>query len=320
MTDQRRLLIGVTAGLAILLAGYQGYERLIREPIARRTEELRKAGELAKAAERQLKEARREAGELEDLAKLCLPGEPVKARERYQSYLVELLRNADISTPTVTPANPRKQKNGVIVVPFSVAADTDIYALTKFLHAFYLEPRLQQITNLSLTPLESKDIGPSLRVSLNIEAIALGEGDAPPRGHEVAYTPPVAAGRDAYGSLVEKNILYSVGPGSSALRANDPNHVRLTSILDVGGGEVVEADLYDQAQNVTRRVRVGDECVIGRTRGTILDIGPDMVMLIDGNLYLWKLGQFFSGRTPISAEDALAREVLKTHRRQKMQE
>jgi hypothetical protein len=44
----------------------------------------------------------------------------------------------------------------------------------------------------------------------------------------------------------------------------------------------------------------------------------DMVLLIDGNLYQWKLGQFFSARSPLSAEDALGREIQKTHRRKAM--
>jgi hypothetical protein len=310
------VLVAVTAVLAVGLAGVYGYQRFLADPLAKRTEERAKAQQLSRESEQDLRAARRDAAKLDEAARLCLPQDPVKARERYQAYLLGLLRSAEIATPTVTPSNPRRQRNGAILVVFTVSADTDIYSLVKFLHGFYLEPRLHQITNLTLTPLEARDIGPTLRVSMNIEAVGLGAGEQPSRGHEAPFTPPVAVNRDAYGVVVEKNILYAAGPGSSVLRANDPEHVRLVSIIDPGG-ESVEADLYDRAQNVTRRVRAGDECTIGRTKAVLLDIAPDIVMSIDGNLYLWKLGTFFSERTPISAEDALAREVLKSRQKQR---
>ena len=322
MNNQRPLVMILVAVIAVLGLGYFGYTRFVVKPIADREKKRTVAEEAASQSLTKLNDAKSAASQLEDIVRLALPGDTRLAIEKYQVFLMDIFRSAEIQAPTVNAGNPRRplKAGDLSVIPFSVDAETDIWSFTKLLYAFYSAPRLHQITNLSLTPVTRKDMGPALRVSLSIEAVALGEQTGPVRAGETVFEPTVSASRDAYGVLVEKNMLYASSPGSSTLHANDPEHVVLTTIFRRKGGGDVEADLIDRAQDASRRVvRVGEEFTVGRVRAVIVDVGlQDMVLNIDGNLYLWQLGTTFSSRTLLSAEEALDREVRNRRRLQNM--
>lgn len=322
MNTQRPLVMVLLGVIVVLGGGYFGYSRFIVQPIANLEKKRAAAEDSASQSLEKLGDAKVAASQLDDLVRLCLPGDTRIAVERYQIFLLDLFRLAEIPAPNVTAGTPRKPlKTGDLsVIPFSVDFETDIWSFTKLLYAFYSAPRLHQITNLSLTPVTRKDMGPALRVSLSIEAVALGEQTGLVRPGEVVFEPPVSANRDEYGVLVEKNMLYASSPGSTTLHANDPEHVVLTTIFRRKGGGDVEADLIDRAQDASRRVvRVGEEFTVGRVRAVIVDVGlQDMVLNIDGNLYLWQLGTTFSSRTLLSAEEALDREIRNRRRLQNM--
>jgi hypothetical protein len=308
--------LGVAAGC---LALFFGFTKLVTEPIAAKKLAKQKAEKLADEAFERQGEARIDAMELGSVAKRCLPGDARIAVEEYQSFLLQTLQSSDIPNPTVTSDTPRRVgKTGDLhVIPFTVTAETDIWSLTKLLHALYLAPRVHQILDLSLTPVDRKDIGPALRVSLSLEAIALEATGISSSEEGAPFDPPVDVDREAYSSVVEKNVLFATGPGSAGLRANDPEHVVLTFIVQQGAN--LEADLLDRAQNAARRVRVGEELTIGRVRAVVVDMGlRDMVLKIDGNLYLWQNGSTFSSRSLLSAEEALDREVRNRKRMQNM--
>lgn len=319
MNERRPIVLALLGGIAAIMLGYFGYQQLIVRPIATKESDRRRAEDAAQKSLDALNEAKMAALELDELSKRLLPGDSRLAVEKYQGFLVELLKNAGISNPTITPGPSRRpSKNGDLhVLPVGVDAETDIWSLTRFLMGFYQSPLIHQITNLSLTPVERKDIGPALRVSLTIEAVGRGEARGFVRAGELVFDAPVDGDREAYGLLVEKNPLYATGPGSTTLRANDPEHVVLTSIWHQGA--IVEADLFDRAQNSARRVRVGEECTVGRVRAVIVDMGlRDVVVAIDGNLYLWEIGTTFNTRKLLSADEALDREVRNRRRLQNM--
>lgn len=310
------ILLGVIATLGL---GFLGYQRFVVAPIDGKRKELIRAEDQASDALTKVGEARLAASDLAEVARLALPGDPRQAIEKYQVFLLDLLKSVDVKNLTLSPESPRKalRSDELHIIPFSIAMETDIWSITKFLQAFYQAPRLHQITNLSLTPMDRKDTSQSLRVALKIEALALVDAESAPHGADWTFEPPVDSDRDAYGLLVERNVLFASGPGSTSLHANDPEHVVLTSIWQQGS--VVEADLFDRAQNQARRVRLGEECTVGRVRAVIVDVGyRDMVLQIDGNLYLWSIGHTFSERTLLSAEEALDREVRNLKRRPTM--
>lgn len=317
--DQRRALLAILVLGATALGGYFGYTRFVAGPISQREKERTRAEQAARDAQDKLTQMKVAASDLADIISWCLPGDPQIAQERFQTYLFDLLESSNIPNATVSPRPPQKQ-SGLHVISFSIESETDLWSLVKFLHAFYSTPRLQQITELSLTPMERKDIADLLRFSMTIQAIALGDEDAPTRGSDVPFETPVDSTRDAFGVIVERNVLYAAGPGTTLLRAGDPEHVVLTSLLRLG--KAAEADLFDRAQNTGKSVRVGDEFTVGRTRALVKDIGfRDMVLLIDGNLYLWELGTSFNTclRSPLSAEQALDREVRNSRRMRTME-
>ncbi len=320
MTNETRpWIMGGLGAAAGCLAIFFCFTKFVSEPIAAKKLARQKAEKGADEALDKLSEARLEAGALGNVARLCLPGDPRVAVEEYQMFLMQTLQSSDIPNPTVTAESPRKvgKEAGLFVVPVTVTAETDIWSLSKLLHALYLAPRLHQVLDLSLTPVERKDIGPALRVSLSLEAIALDASVETSSEGEAPFDPPVDNDRDAYATVVEKNVLFATGPSSAGLRANDPEHVVLTFIVQQG--TTLEADLFDRAQNAARRVRVGEELTIGRVRAVVVDMGlRDMVLKIDGNLFLWQNGSSFSSRTLLSAEEALDREVRNRKRLQNM--
>lgn len=319
MRGQQNLMTMLLATVAGAMALVFGVQQFVLAPIEDKKQERLRAEKSAQTALTRLNEARLAAAELDDMAKLCLPGDPREARKEYEAFLLEILQVAEIPTPTITPGPLRRlSKSGDLhALPIAVDIETDIWSLAKFLLGFYQAPRLHQIMNLSLTPVERKDIGPALRVSLTIEAIGLGEEREPLRPSEIVYDVPVDGDREAYGVLVEKNVLFASGPGSIRLRANDPEHVVLMSIWHQG--ETVDADLFDRAANSVRRVRIGEECTVGRTRAVVVDMGlRDLVLMIDGNLYQWEIGTTFDSRQLLSAEEALDREVRNRRRFENM--
>lgn len=344
MNDQRRILVVVSAVLASVLVAYFGYQRFLVRPLAEKESQRKSVEKAVGDLELKLKTAKQEASALEELTKRCLPGEESIAQENYTSYLSKLFQDAGIAPPEISRETPQRPAPGLLVVRCSTEVHTDMESLLRLWHEFYSSPRLQQITDLTLTPLDRKAIAspnsestnkiggaaepdkgpqtlkpseaePLLRVSMKMEAIALGDGYRP---EESTFQSTIAA-FEQYRSLVQESNLFAESPGTF-LRANDPEYVRFSSI--VGGVEadaLVEAELHDRAKNEYRKVRMGDTFLIGDARALILDMGlNDMVLLIDGNLYQWKLGQFFSARSPLSAEDALGREILKAHRRKAM--
>jgi hypothetical protein len=318
-SEARPWIIGALAAAAGCLMLFFGFNQLVTQPIAAKRLAREKAERAADEALDKRNEARLEAGTLGDVSRRCLPGDPLIAVEEYQAFLMQTCQSADIPKPTVTTESPRRigKGSGLYLIPVTVTAETDIWSLTKLLHSIYLAPRLHQVLDLSLTPVDRKDIGPALRVSLSLEAVALDASGTTPSEEVAPFDPPVDADREAYGSVVEKNVLFATGPGSAGLRANDPEHVVLTFIVQQG--QTLEADLFDRAQNAARRVRVGEELTIGRVRAVVVDMGlRDMVLKIDGNLFLWQNGSTFSSRTLLSAEEALDREVRNRRRLQNM--
>jgi hypothetical protein len=303
-----------------LLAGWLGYRQFVVLPLAAKEKQKLAAESAADRSLKKLNEAKLAAADLDDWARLALPTDARLAKERYQLFLWDLLKKTGITSASISASSSARQplKGGDLsVLGFTLEMDTDIWSLARLLHDFYQASRLQRVTKLTLTPVDRKDMGPSLRVSLSIQALGLREPSSTARRGESPLKPAVANDREAYAVLVERNMLYATEPGSSTLKSNDPEHVVLTSIL--WQGPEVEADLLDRARESTQRVRLGEEIVVGRVHALVLDLGlRDMVLVIDGNLYQWQLGTTFSSRTLLSAEEALDREVRNRRRLQNM--
>lgn len=307
--QQRQKILALGFGvMALMFGGHWLWTTMVSGPLGD-LDRLRQSAE-KKATEANLKmvAARHVKLELEELSRLALPSDPTLAQEEFQNYLIELLQDAKIAHPTLTPGPPNS-KEGVFLIPFSVQGEATMASLTQFLHAFYRTPRLQQISQLTLNPIEREDIGVGIRFSLSMEALAFGDVNRT-NGETPAFVARVESGLDSYAATVEKNVLFARGPGGGAFAGNMPEHVVLTSI--VRRGSEGRADIYDRAVNSIRPMRVGDSVTVGAQSALVLDLGlRDAVLEMDGAWWLWELGTSFSARTPLSPEQALEREVLK---------
>ncbi|MFO0948179.1 MAG: hypothetical protein U1D30_20035 [Planctomycetota bacterium] len=307
-TRQKILALGFGL-IAVLFGGNWAWTTLVSGPLGDLDRLRQSAEKKAREANLKLVAARHAKLELEELSRWSLPKDPTLAQEEFQSYLIRLLQDAKIAHPTITPGPPNA-KEGVYVIPFMVQGEATMASLTHFLHAFYRTPRLQQISQLSLNPIEREDMGLGIRFSLSMEALAFGDGNRT-NGEAPTFAARVESGVDSYAATVERNVLFARGPGGGAFSGNMPEHVVLTSI--VRQGNEGKADIYDRAVNSIRPVRVGDSVTVGAQSAVVVDLGlRDAVLDMDGRWWLWELGTSFSARTPLSPEQALDREILKS--------
>lgn len=309
--ERRRVLMAGLALAATLFVGRWAWGTFITGPIQTQEKIAREAERKTERTNQKLVAARAARLEVEEWSRASLPANPALAQERYQAYLINLLQSSRIANATIMPGQPTA-RDGIYFVPFSVQAETDLESFTRFLHAFYASPRLHQVRRLSLNPVERADMGPGIRFSLAIEALAFAEldaGEAKPEGFAARVGPDV----QEYRALVERNVLYARGPGGAGLTGNSPEHVVLTAIVHESGR--AEADLYDRATNASRRMRLGETHAFGPLTARLLDLGlRDAVVEIDGELWRWKLGDPLSQRAPLSAAAAFERELVKQAR------
>lgn len=297
--------------MALGAAGQWAWAALVTRPLAALERSVTEAERKLAKTNQRLVAARAARLELAQIASASLPPPPTAAQERYQGYLIGLLHDSGIPSSTIVPGQP-SDKEGVTFVVFSVQAETTLDRFARFLHSFYSGPWVQQIRRLTLNPIDRADMGSAIRFSLAIEALAFREDEAP-EGERPSLPARVAGDTSLYRSIVDRNVLYAHGPGGTGLLANSPEHVVLTAIVHQDGR--AEADLYDRAQNTTRRVRVADMLTVGPIRGKLLDLGlRDAVLEMDGDLWLWQLGEPLAQRRRLSLDEAIEREVGRTDR------
>ena len=86
MNNQRPLVMALLAVVACLGVGYFGYTRLIAQPIADREKKRADAEEAASQSLTKLNDAKVAASKLDDMIRLCLPGDTRLAIERVSGF------------------------------------------------------------------------------------------------------------------------------------------------------------------------------------------------------------------------------------------
>ena len=298
--SSRYRTVGLAAVLLVMVA-YFGSEwalDLVQGPLqaahSRRTK-LERDIEQRETSLRRLREAGKVLAQWEDQS---LPADLEVARSLYQAWLVELVDDVGLTSPSVTSSEPSARGGLYRTLAFSVRGRGTLDQLTKFLYAFYQTDLLHQVRSLTITPLQRSD---ALDLSFSIEALSLTPvrderakpAAAPPPSENVFAQFRRRAWRvserlafaelDPYGVIVRRN-LFGLGGGF------DPTDLTyLTSVTEVDGQP--EIWFTNRATDEVMRLRAGDQLELGPLSFRLAEVhAADVIIEIDGERWLLSPG------------------------------
>lgn len=297
--DRYRTL-GLAALLLVMVAYFGGewlIDRLIQGPIesarARRTQ-LERDIEQRETSLQRLREAGKLLAKWEDQS---LPADTEAARSLYQAWLVELVDDVGLASPSVTSSEPVARGGLYRTISFSVRGRGTLDKLTKFLFAFYQADLLHQLRSLTITPLQRAE---DLDLSFAIETLILESGGAAPATKDAPSAPEnvyeqfrrrtwrvsdrlTSGDLEAYAVIVRRN-LFALGGGF------DPtDHTYLTSITQVNGQP--EVWFTNRATDEVVKLRAGARLELGPLAFRLAEVlDTDVIIETDGERWLLSLG------------------------------
>jgi hypothetical protein len=288
------------AALLLAMVAYFGGEwlidRLIQGPIEaarNRRAQLERDIEKREASLQRLREAGKLLAQWEDQS---LPADTEAARSLYQAWLVELVDDVGLASPSVTSSEPVARGGLYHTIGFSVRGRGSLDQLTKFLFAFYQADLLHQLRSLSITPLQRAE---ELDLSFAIETMILESGGAAAAakaapGPENVYEQfrrrtwrtsdrLASENLEAYGVIVRRNV-FALGGGF------DPtDHTYLTSITQVDGEPQVW--FTNRATDEVVKLRAGAQWELGPLTFHLAEVlDTDVIIEVDGERWLLSLG------------------------------
>jgi len=232
-----------------------------------------------------------------------LPSNTEVARSLYVAWLAELIKYAELSSPSLNPGEPVNRKGGFQSISFSVRVRGNLEQLTVFLFEFYNAPHLHKIQSLGLTPMPKTD---QLDLLIGIETLVLPYAD---REDELSQVKLAETGAqrlrsstlDEYKPIADRNLFAIADPG-----ADPADHTVLTGVNYVDG--VPEAWFTTRTDGKTLRLRIGDKLIQDGDRirksetheesGLTTEIGrvaemkdSDLVLERDGERWLLTIGE-----------------------------
>lgn len=306
---QRILLIVFLIGLMAYL-GHWGYQTLIVGPLEEKQREIDRARKGAQDDRREVTELRDAKDELERWKELSLTDDPNAATAQYQAFLLDLLGKWDFERPTISAGAPSVRDESYWRIPFTVEAQGPLSSVLALLEGFSRTGLLHRLNNISMTPAGGEQ-GDLMDLRFQVEALALlsdADRERAGRGPLSRGIASDGTGRLPLDRLLDQNLLMRQGPGRSPSPAHRASQVYLTGT--VIAGRRPEALLYDRAAGESIVLHLGDALAVGDVRGELVDVSLSEVVLdVGGQWCTVALGDHLGQRRPLSAEDALAREI-----------
>ena len=295
---RRFALAGMLLALVACFGGQWLLERAIRGPVQAARAETDRLRRDIKRYEDSLAKLRSAGKLLNQWEQQSLPTDTEVARSLYQAWLVELVNDVGLHTPSVSSSEPANHHGIYHTLSYSVRGRGNLEQLTKFLFALYQTDLLHQVRSLSITPLQKSD---QLDLSLSVEAVALtaaasGRGRAAGRpasretvfeefrqrtwrvAHRLAFD-----SLESYDVIAQRN-LFGMGGG-----ADLADNTLLTSINLVEGQPEVWFTIRTKDEVV--KLRVGQPLALGTLTLTVVEVlGSDVVVAVDGERWLLTLG------------------------------
>ena len=300
MTKYRKHILAAVFGAMLLFyVGDWLLDNVLTGPLQTRRAKTARLQREIKKKEDELARAREAGKRLAVWETQSLPSDTEVARSLYQAWLIELVDEVGLSSPSVNSGEPVSRKGMYHSMSFSVRGRGTLQQLTRFLFTFYRADLLHQIRTLNITPLGRSD---KLDLSISIEALVLpeagpkdrGAGDAEEDQETVFEEFRERAWRDSdrlaslnladYHPIVRRN-LFGVGGSPDAT-----DHAYLTAVNYVDGQP--QAWFTLRASDTILKLRKGEGFEIGQFAGTIIEIeGSDVVIESEGERWLLTLGE-----------------------------
>jgi hypothetical protein len=294
---RQHILAGILLAMAAYFGGEWLLERLIQGPLndARdRRERLLQDIEKRESGLARIRAAGKLLAKWEDQS---LPADTEVARSLYQAWLVELVDDVGLTSPSVTSSEPVARAGLYHTLTFSVRGRGTVEQLTKFLFAFYQTDLLHQLRSLTITPLQRAE---ELDLSFSIETMVLEQSSSPKDKKAASQTPEsvfeefrrrtwrvsdrlASDNLEAYNVIVRRN-LFALGGGF------DPtDHTYLTSIIEVNGEP--EVWFTNRTTDEVVKLRTGARLELGPLSFRLAEVlGSDVIIEADGERWLLSLG------------------------------
>ena len=256
MNNYRKITLVLAAGAMLLyFGGDWAVKKWVEGPKTAKLGQIANLQKAVKAAKQNLAAVKSDAQWMAHWESRSLPSNPEVARSLYVAWLAELVRYAELSSPSLNPGEPVNRR-GFRSISFSVRVRGNLEQLTTFLFEFYNAPHLHKIQSLNLTPIAKSD---QFDLSIAIQTLVLPYAD---REEELSQVKLAEVGGqrlrsprlDAYKPIAERNLFAIADPGT------DPaDHTVLTGVNYVDG--VPEAWFTTRTDGKTLRLRIGDKLV-----------------------------------------------------------
>ncbi len=257
MNKYRKIILVLAAGAMLLyFGGDWAVQKWVEGPKTAKQGQIASLQKAVKTAKQNLEIVKADAQWMAHWESRSLPSDPEVARSLYVPWLAELVRYAELSSPSLNAGEPLNQRGGFRSISFSVRARGNLEQLTTFLYEFYNAPHLHKIQSVGLTPIPKSD---QLDLSIAIQTLVLPYADRVDELSEVKLA-EVGAQRlrstspDAYKLIADRNFFAVADPGT------DPaDHTVLTGVNYVD--DVGEAWFTTRTDGKTLRLRIGDRLV-----------------------------------------------------------
>jgi hypothetical protein len=283
MKQRERILALAFGALVAVYAGMWLFQQAVAGPLEVRKQSIDKRQKDIKELETRLARARRAGKELAVWETQSLPAHAGQARQLYQEWLTQLIKQVGLADLNVSSAEPVSRKGLYDVLSFSVRGRGTLGQLVEFLFEFYRAGHLHQIQKLDLTPRAQPE--DELDLSITIEALVLPGASRRTRLNPQPSDRLASSSLADYQAIVQRNLFQI---GGNAPDATDLAY--LTAVIDVNGQ--LEAWFTLRANDELLKLRQGESLHVGQFQGTIAEIvESDVVIESDGERWLLTVGE-----------------------------
>ena len=181
--NKRERILALLVGLSLLaLAAFFGVRRL-NDSIRARRQQIAAAEKAVRDKTQILRLSAEPAGRLEDYQRRSLPSDLERARSLYQTWLLNLVKDAGFEDTQVSVLPARSEKGVYQVLGFSVSGRGNMPKLVSFLHRFYSADLLHRVRRLHAKRVPGTK---QLDLAVAIDAVSLPTADSADKLNEQA--------------------------------------------------------------------------------------------------------------------------------------
>lgn len=247
MNKRERILV-LLVGLSLLaLAAFFG-ARKVNEAIRARRQQIAAAEKAVKDKTQILRLSAEPAGRMEEYQRRSLPSDLERARSLYQTWLLNLVKDAGFEDTQVSVLPARSEKGVYHVLGFSVSGRGNLPKMVSFLHRFYSADLLHRVRRLHVKRVPGTK---QLDLAVAIDAVSLPTADSTDKLNEQAARQLAHGELTAYLETILKRNLS--GP------ANKEPTIEVPAELTKHVGDVVAFTVKGQDSDKLDQISYGIE-------------------------------------------------------------